>query len=296
MMCYLPKSTLFSLSLALSFILMGPLGVWGQSEIAVTDTCCPERDLADIAREALNRPAKPKTAGEGTLILLPIIGSNPATGFMVGAGGQYAFKMPSSTRYSLIMGSLQYTTKNQFIAMLKNNIYSKYNRLFMSGDWRFLIFSQNTYGIGTKAPEGGVMDYQYSLMGMETSQDSLAQPMSFNFALLHQSIGFKVADEIYLGFGYQFDSYFNIKDKLLRLEPGDTLYTSHYLYNKRNRFNLQSYYNSAINANFVIDKRDNMIRAFKGYYLMLNWRGGFKFIGNDPACIHGHSVHAGRRQ
>jgi outer membrane protein assembly factor BamA len=30
----------------------------------------------------------------------------------------------------------------------------------------------------------------------------------------------------------------------------------------------------------VIDKRDNMINAYKGYYLSAGWRGAFEFVGN----------------
>jgi outer membrane protein assembly factor BamA len=245
------------------------------------DTLCPERDLTDVIRGALNKPAKNKAADEGSLLLLPVIGSNPATGFMLGVGGQYAFKMPQSTQYSLIMGSIQYTTKNQFIFMLKNNIYTKFNKLFFSGDWRFLIFSQSTYGLGTNAPEGGIIDYQTSLAGFETTYDSLAQPMKFNFVRFYQSIGFKIADGTYLGLGYRFDSYSKIDDQKLKLEPADTMITSHYYYNKAYGFDTKKYSVSALNANFIIDKRDNMIRAFKGYYLSLNYRGGFKFMGSD---------------
>lgn len=50
--------------------------------------------------------------------------------------------------------------------MVKNNIYSKHERIFYTGDWRFLIFTQPTYGLGTNSPEGGVLDYQFSLGGL----------------------------------------------------------------------------------------------------------------------------------
>jgi hypothetical protein len=246
-----------------------------------SESLCPEKDLTDVVRGALNKPAKIKKEGEGSLLLLPIIGSNPATGFMIGVGGQYAFKMPQSPTYSLIMGSLQYTTQNQFIFMLKNNIYTKHNKIFFSGDWRYLIFSQSTYGLGPNAPEGGIVDYQYGLGGIETTSDSLAQPMKFNFARLHQSVGFKIAKETYLGFGYQMDSYFKIVDEKLKLNPGDSLITSHYAYNTENGFDTKSYFTAGLNARFVIDKRDNMIMAYKGYYLSINYRAGLKFIGND---------------
>lgn len=265
--------------LLLSLILIPGLLFAQESTVAV-DTTCAQQDLADVIRQARHKPPKAKPTNEGSLLLLPIIGSNPATGFMVGIGGQYAFKMPESTLYSFLSGSIQYTTKNQFIFMLKNNIYSRHNKIFYSGDWRYLIFSQSTYGLGTTAPEGGILHVQYNLGGLESVTDSLAQPMEFNFARLHQSMGFKVATGMYLGFGYQFDSYFKIVDQKLRLNPGDTLLTSHYAYNQYYGFDTEQYYSSAINAKFVIDTRDNMINAHQGYYLSVGWRGAFKFLGN----------------
>lgn len=247
-----------------------------------TDTFCIERDISDVIRGAFGKSAKMKPEeGEGSLLLLPVIGSNPATGFMIGVGGQYAFQVANSTQYSMIMGSLQLTTKQQFVFMLKNTIYSKDDRIFFNGDWRYLIFSQSTYGIGTNAPEGGILDYQYGLAGLETSEDGLTQPMTFNFLRMHQTVGFKIANKMYLGVGYHFDSYNKIVDEKLRLNDGDSLITSHYAYNKLHGFNTENYLLSALSLNFVIDKRDNIIQAYKGYFLSLNYRGGFEKIGND---------------
>jgi hypothetical protein len=144
-------------------VLVWPSKINAQDSTALpNDNACIQQDIADVIRHALNKPSKVKSGQTGSLILLPIIGSNPATGFMVGIGGQYAFQMPESTRYSLISGSLQYTTLDQFIFTLKNTIFSKGNRIFYTGDWRFQIFSQSTYGLGTNSPEGGLLEYQYN--------------------------------------------------------------------------------------------------------------------------------------
>lgn len=261
------------------------MNVWavsGQDTIQVeTDTVCPERDISDVIRLALNKPAKPEAGDGNSLMLLPIIGSNPAIGFMIGVGGQYAFKMSDDASYSLISGSLQFTTKQQFIFMLKNNIYTRDNRIFFSGDWRFLIFSQSTYGLGTTSPEGGILDFQFSLAGTETNSDSLTQPMTYSFGRLHQSVGFEIANDIYIGLGFRFDSYYKIEDEKLSLGPSDSLITSHYAYNKFYGFDTEKYFNSALCVRFTIDKRDNMIQPYKGYYLSVNWQGGFRFTGND---------------
>jgi len=266
------------------FVVIGLLNVYvacaQDLSVLSQDTICVPRDLPDVIRSAMNKPLKIKEESAGSLLLIPVIGSNPATGFVFGVGGQYAFKMPESKLYSLISGSAQVTTKSQYIFMLKNSIYSRKQRLFYSGDWRYLIYSQSTYGLGTNAPEGGILEYQYNLGGLETTSDSLTQPMQFNFARLHQSIGFKIQEGIYLGLGYQYDGFSKIVDEKLRLNPGDSVITSHYAYNTKYGFDLDSYFSSAINVSLILDTRDNMINAYKGYFASIGWRGAGKLTGN----------------
>jgi len=238
-------------------------------------------DITDIIRKARGKEPKVKPDDASSLILVPIIGSNPATGFMLGVGGQYAFKMLKSTRYSAISGSVQFTTLGQMLLLIKNNIYTKSDRIIYSGDWRLQLFSQNTYGLGTNSPEGGVLDYQYSLAGIETTIDSLAQPMEFNLIRFHQSISFKIKPSLYIGVGYKLDGYSKIVDEKLNLTPGDTLITSHYAYSEYYGFKTDKYYSSALAVNLLYDTRDNIINPYKGYYAQLSWRGSMEFLGSD---------------
>ncbi len=244
------------------------------------DTTCRATDLAEVIRKWRKRPA-PTPERASSLMLMPIIGSNPATGFMVGVGSQFAFKMPESRLYSFLSGSLQATTKNQYIVMLKNNVYTRRERFFHTGDWRFMIYSQPTYGLGTNAPEGGILDYQFSLAGEPTEIDSLAQPMKFDFVRIHQTMGIRLREGVYLGLGYHFDGYFRIRDERLRLPPGDSLITSHYAYNTVYGFNTENYFISTVHTSIIVDTRDNMLQPQRGYYLNVGWRGGFEFIGNE---------------
>jgi hypothetical protein len=252
--------------------------------IEPVDTGCVQKELGDVLRVAMNKPPKESADKAGSALLLPIIGSNPATGFMIGLGGQYGFKLAGEgTKFSLISGSVQFTTKNQQLFLLKNTIYTKKNKIFFNGDWRYLIFSQSTYGLGTNAPTGGILDQQYSLANQETSLDSLAQPLNFNFLRIYQSASFKIFPKhkgLYGGIGYNLDKYFKIVDQKLRLGEEDSVLTSHYTYNKHYDFSVTDYQISTLNLNLVADTRDNMINPYSGYLFLLNFRTSFKFLGN----------------
>jgi outer membrane protein assembly factor BamA len=214
------------------------------------------------------------------MLVVPIIGSNPATGFMAGVGGQAAFKLPGCDTYSSLSGSAQFTTKSQMIFMLKNNMYTRGNRFYLEGDWRYLVFSQSTYGLGTTAPEGGLLEYQYHLFGLATGQDSLAQPMKFNFARIHQSVSFRLYKGIMAGIGYEFDLYSKIRDEKFVFGPVDTLLTSHAIYNVWYGFDLSRYYTSHVSFNLTYDTRDNIMNAYKGILATAGYRYGPEFLGN----------------
>jgi len=104
--------------------------------------------------------------------------------------------------------------------------------------------------------------------------------MKFNFVRLHQSASLKITEGLYAGIGYNFDGYYKIVDEKLRLNPGDSLITSHYAYSQYYGFSSSSYFTSSLNLNLLYDTRDNMINPYKGIYAMVSWRGGMKVLGN----------------
>ena len=253
----------------------------GQDPIQFSsDTGCVEKDLKNLVSEALHKPRKEQKQRSGSVLVVPIVGSNPAIGFMAGVGGQGAFKLPGCDTYSSFSGSAQITTKSQMIFMLKNNVFTRGNRFYLQGDWRYLVFSQSTYGLGTSAPEGGLLDFQYHLFGVATTQDSLAQPMKFNFARFHQLVSFQLYRGLMAGIGYEFDMYSKIRDEKLRVGPVDTLVTSHTIYNLLYGFDLKRYYSSLVTFNLTYDTRDNIMNAYRGIYATVGYQFGPQFLGN----------------
>src|SRR5205085_8461381 len=73
---------------------------------------------------------------------------------------------------------------------------------------------------------------------------------------------------------------FKIEDQLLRLQPDDSLITSHYAYNTAFGFNTTEYFVSSMNVTLVYDTRDNMINPYSGYFLLINVNGSLKLLGN----------------
>ncbi len=240
---------------------------------------CVETDLSDVVRKWRHKPPKDKSAGNSSLFLVPAVSSNPATGFSFGFAGQYAFKGNApDDLYSSINGSANYTTKNQFLFQVKNNIFLKNNSLFLSGDWRVFLFSQATYGLGTNSPEGGALDYQFNTNGWESTDDSLVQPMKFDHYRFHQTIAWRVSQSFYLGFGYHLDFMNNIVDE--RLDTLRPLYTAHYLYSKKFEYNPENYLVSGLSFQASYDSRDNLVNPYKGIFASFNYRLNPKFLGS----------------
>jgi hypothetical protein len=252
------------------------------STLLTRDSTCidNQKDLPDLLRQWMKKPPKPPKVSSGSLLLVPVISSNPANGFLFGVAGQYAFKTKgANSLYSSINGSLNFTTKKQLIFQLKNNAYVANNKYFFSGDWRFLLFSQATYGLGTNAPEDGVLKYQYGINGIETNDDSLVQPMKFNQIRFYQTVNKNFGKASYFGFGYHLDYFYSIVDE--KLDTSLPLYTSHYLYSIKYKFNPTHYIRSGISLNFVFDTRDNLVNAYKGQFINVNYRLDPKFLGSS---------------
>jgi hypothetical protein len=248
-------------------------------ETLIQANSCPEKDLPDVIREWRKKPPKDRTANTGSLLLVPVILKNPATGFALGAAGQYAFLAKgSNSLYSSINGNATVSQLGQVMLQLKNNIYLNDNKMFLSGDWRYFIFSQDTYGLGTSAPIGGVLDYQFGLNGWDVGIDSLRQPMNFNHYRFHQTVSWKVKPSIFIGFGYHFDMFDKIVDH--KLDTTLPFYTSHFVFSRKYGFNPEKYVISGFSFNATYDSRDNLVNPYKGIFFNLNWRLNQKFLGS----------------
>lgn len=237
-----------------------------QTEVPTVTTdsirICPPQTIFDIFKKKdsllVVKPAK-----NNFFLIIPVIGSQPATGFMFGGVAQYTFKgKGEADKYSIVNLGVTYTTKDQLLINMKNNVLLNNNKIFLSGDWRFYIFSQPNYGLGTniipRRPEDTF------------SIDSIAEPMNYNYLKFHQAASWLVSENFYIGAGINLDWYSSIDDNDLNIEAGQL--THHYNYSQKYEFNNLEYFVNGVSFNVVYDSRDNQINAYKGWFANINYR------------------------
>jgi len=206
---------------------------------------------------------KTKPVKESFFLVIPIIGSSPATGFLFGAVAQYTFKGKQATdKYSSFNVGVTYSTKEQLLINVKNNLLLLHNKFYFSGDWRYYIFSQDNYGLGSDIiPKSNDKDFVL---------ESLAEPMNYDYFRLHQTISYNIVGDFYIGGGVHMDGYTNIVDKLLDVD--NNVLTNHYIYNQKYGFSTSEYFINGVSLNFVYDSRDNQVNANHGWYGNINFR------------------------
>ncbi len=243
---------------------------------------CEQQAIGDLFRKKDKPPKPPKKV---LALVLPNISSNPTNGFLLGVGGSFGWYMgpKESTKVSCAPFTLAVTSKKQLISFVKPTIYTKDNRFFIQGDWRFYIYSQPTYGLGTNAPDTTGLPSTTDWMGEGASNDSLSFPMKFNYVRLHQIVNQQIIGELYAGIGYHLDYYYSINDENYHPATDSTTakVTPHSYYSDANNFSRVQYTLSGVSLNVLYDTRDNQINPYKGIYANINYRYNFKFLGSS---------------
>lgn len=229
----------------------------------VSEKVCPEKSLPDLFKKKdsvhILKPRK-----NNFFLIIPVIGSQPATGFSYGVVTQYTFKGKKvDDKYSSINFGATYTEKKQVLLNFKNSVMLNNNSLFLSGDWRFYVFSQANYGLGTDIVPPKYRDSDFDL-------ESIKEPMDYNYFKLHQTVSWEVKDNYYVGAGVHLDWYTTITDQNLDVANG--IYTNHYNYNLKYGLDDEEYVVNGVSLNLLYDSRDNQINTNRGMFANINYR------------------------
>jgi len=254
------------LSIISFFVLLG-IGFQGKSQ-EISDSLtknkdCQQEDVFDPIFRKKSFPEFP-TKRKLRFIAIPVISYAPTTGVQFGAGASLSWPWGSDPSTLLSAGMVQavWTTENQVMIQLKNNIFSSRNKWFIQTDWRLYIFRLPTYGLSTGCGE-------------------TAYPMLYNWIKFHNIVSREIGPDIYIGLGYHLDYHYDIQDESLDTVSNDQVMTPHYTYSMNHGFDPNQYISSGISTNFVYDSRDNIINPYKGFYVNLNYRYDLTWLGSQ---------------
>lgn len=195
----------------------------------------------DLFKKKAKRTTEIDTS-KSSLIVLPTLGYQPANGFTFGFITQYSFKKNENDRVSLIAGGASYSTKKQILTYVKNHMYLDENKYFLSGDYRYFVFSQSNFGLSTDiVPYGDAFD--------NFSFDAIEQPLKYNYFKFHQTASIRILPSVYVGAGIHIDDYSKIDDELLNLSNQETTY--HYDYSQKYGYNHKHYTVAGASVNLV---------------------------------------------
>jgi hypothetical protein len=217
----------------------------------------------------------------------PVIGYNPALGAVVGATFNPAvfFGDPHNTPISAFAINAQVTSKNQLLLSIRSSIFTNHANFILKGDWRFYMFYQPTYGLGSNVR--GVDSSIWIMPNGDAalSASSGSEPMRFDYLRIYETVNKRVIGRFYLGGGYNLDYHWNIKDSRLNLDSGHIYVTQLYIYSVRNGFNPEKYCLSGLSLSMLYDSRDNSCRPTKGIYASLIPRFNLAWIGSSKNSI-----------
>jgi outer membrane protein assembly factor BamA len=233
----------------------------------------PEKDIIDVIFGVKKTNKKPEN---DSLIprklytsILPIPGYNPALGFVIGAGISTNFLSGTAnkTHLSNILANATITTRNQFNLYARNMIFLKDDEWVLQGDWRWLIFSQPTYGLGIN----------FNDLPNTTANE---EPMKFNYLRFYQTLYKKLWGTWYAGIGINIDRHYSVVDQLLDTSSANQYLTAHYEYSKLNNIRQDQYASIGISLNLLYDTRDNSVNPRKGQYAKMTFRINNEIFGS----------------
>ena len=221
-----------------------------------------QRDLIDIGYLILGKDLNKRLDTiHKKAVRLHISGSptpqySLATGFAANVTGNIAFYIShgEGANISNILFGPTYTQKKQILFPIQPSIWTKGNKYYLYGDWRFLKYPENTYGLGG-----------YTLPAYATQLD-------YYYVRFNQFFLRKIDKDLYGGIGYQLDNHWDIQE--INVPSGTVTDFDKYGFSKNS-------VSSGIALNILLDTRRNSINPEGGFYGNMVFRQNLVSLGSD---------------
>lgn len=190
-------------------------------------------------------------------IALPLVYYTPDTRWAVGGMMAYHFKFvtpgkkAARSRLSYIQLTSDYTQNKQLDVWGQWRIFMNDNNYIWVGEARYRNYPDRYYGVGNFTLEDAEETYAYDLLRFQSR------------------VSRQLVKNVYLGVDYEISKYYN-----MTLQQGKSLENSNIVGTKGG-------INSGLGVVFMIDTRDNVVSASKGFFLQTSAYVFDKNLGGD---------------
>ncbi len=221
-----------------------------------------EKDLIDVVNKVFNSKLdvvhdsiEIKTT-QKQYSFVPALGYTLQTGFAGIASANLAYYSDtlSDTKLSSLSINVTYSQYRQIIIPLQINIWTKHNRYNLISDIRYISYPSSVYGLGGRTdPNKGVT-------------------IDFTGMKIHQTVMKAMSDNVYVGIGYYFDKFWNIKalDQVSQT-------VDHQIAKQLGKVETAS----GTAFRFLYDTRLNQLNPQQGSYYNFSYRANMKSLGSD---------------
>lgn len=173
---------------------------------------------------------------------------------------------PNTTKMSTANITPYTNFAGKWVLPIRSYVYFKHNIYNMTGDYRFMIYPQYTYGLGSNN---------------STKAQSL---LDYSQIRLHQFVTRRIVNNLRLGVGWQYDKYIGIGEEEVGVSVTDYMQYSNYDYS--------NFTSTGPAIQMLMDTRDNTVNASRGCYIELDYRWSISSLG---ASSNWSSVYADGR-
>jgi hypothetical protein len=190
-------------------------------------------------------------------------------GFLFGVVGNLGMYLgpPSSTSISSLQAVALYSTMSQLTLQITSTVLTSRNVWEFQGDWRFLLFNQKTWGLGT-GPQ---------------AMSALPMVEDFNLVRVHQAVFRKVWGELYAGIGYRLDAYYDVVEKDMDLASAAPVPSPGYAYSLAYGFDPRQQAVSGATLAALYDSRDSNLDPYRGIYAYASVTANPTWLGSSQA-------------
>jgi len=221
-----------------------------------------QRDLIDIGSKLFHFKPRTKKPGQKQIFfsVLPLSTSVPGGSKALVTSTTAGFYLGdrTTTYLSSVTFAPYFNLKGRYGLPVHSSIWTPDNTYNVQGDVRFLVYPQNTWGLGGKNGEDERI------------------LVNFDYVRFYQTVLKRIKPFFYVGFGYNMDYYFNINTNVNGQTTTLSDFTRYpYGTDGRNSFS------SGLTLNAVYDTRQNLFNPFPGIFANLIYRHNAGFLGSD---------------